>query len=155
MQASIERMIQAAGWHGLFMVELLRDQSGALWFVEFNGRPWGSLALARRQGLEYPAAAARLALDPGAEVGLETSPQKRVVCRNLGREFMHLLFVLKGPKSQAIRDWPPFWRTLRDLLRIGRQDRLYNWRRDDPSVFFWTHGTPCVTTFGSPRVDPA
>jgi hypothetical protein len=48
---------------------------------------------------------------------------------------MHLLFVLKGAKSTALRQWPPFWRTVGDLARIHRGDGLYNWRRDDPKVF--------------------
>src|SRR5580704_1335236 len=33
-----ERFLTAAGWRGLFMIEMLRDRSGKLWFVELNGR---------------------------------------------------------------------------------------------------------------------
>ena len=44
------------------MIELLRDRDGVAWFMELNGRTWGSLALARRLGLEYPAWAALDAL---------------------------------------------------------------------------------------------
>jgi hypothetical protein len=146
IRVAVEQLIQQTGWRGLFMVELLRDGSGKPWFVEFNGRPWGSLALARRQGLEYPAWAARLALNP--EVGLEIpSPDdQQVICRNAGREFMHLLFVLRGPKSNALRAWPSFWRTLLELARVRRHDTFYNWRADDLKVFFSIGGTPCVTT---------
>jgi hypothetical protein len=132
----VEKFIQLTGWRGLFMVEFLRDQSGKLWFVEFNGRPWGSLALARRQGLEYPAWAVNLALNPAARIDLRPPDEKRVVCRNAGREFMHLLFVLRGPKSQALREWPSFWRTALELLRVRRNDFFYNWRLDDLPVFF-------------------
>ena len=64
-----EALIRNAKWTGLFMVELLRDRSGEAWFVELNGRPWGSMALARRQGLEYPAWSASMALSPGSHVG--------------------------------------------------------------------------------------
>jgi biotin carboxylase len=151
--AASEAFIQKTGWRGLFMVELLRDHSGKLWFVEFNGRAWGSLALARRQGLEYPAWAARLALNPEAGIGLQRQDEKQVVCRNVGREFMHLLFVLRGPKSKAFQEWPSFWRTARELLRVRRNDFFYNWRRDDFKVFFSTGGIPCVTMFASRRAD--
>ena len=132
----VERFIQQIGWRGLFMVELLRDPAGKLWFVEFNGRPWGSLALARRQGLEYPAWAARLALDPNVAVDPQPVGRQPVVCRNAGRELMHLLFVARGPKSRAFREWPSFWRTVRELLRVRRNIFFSNWRRDDLKVFF-------------------
>jgi len=135
-RAVIERFIQQTGWRGIFMVELLRDHAGKLWFVEFNGRSWGSLALARRQGLEYPAWAVQLALNPAADIAPPAPGDKPVVCRNAGREFMHLLFVLRGRKSGALREWPSFWRTALEVLRVRRHDRCYNWRRDDARVFF-------------------
>lgn len=55
LKLAIERFTRATGWLGIFMIEFLRDQSGIPWFVELNGRSWGSMALSRRQGLEYPA----------------------------------------------------------------------------------------------------
>jgi hypothetical protein len=136
LKAPIEHMILANEWRGLFMVEFLQDRLGQYWFVEFNGRPWGSMALSRRQGLEYPAWNARLALSPGFSVQAPTLNGSEVVCRNVGRELMHLLFVLRGRKSKAINAWPSFWRSAADVLRIRRQDCFYNFRRDDLRVFF-------------------
>lgn len=135
-KAVVEKFIQQTGWRGLFMVELLSDCTGKSWFVEFNGRPWGSLALARRQGFEYPAWAAKLALNPAARIEPPLPDQEPVVCRNAGREIMHLLFVLRGPKSTALQKWPSFWRTALELLHVRRRDFFYNWRRDDLKVFF-------------------
>ncbi len=63
----IERMLAEAGWRGLFMVELLRAGE-EWWFMELNGRPWGSMALARRLGYEYPAWAAARASGPAGAV---------------------------------------------------------------------------------------
>jgi predicted ATP-grasp superfamily ATP-dependent carboligase len=131
-----QRFIDNTAWRGLFMLELLRDRAGKAWFIELNGRPWGSMALARRQGLEYPAWQARLAIDPKFEIVTEPIPIPGLVSRHVGREIMHLLFVMKGPKSKALTDWPRFWRTLGEVLRIHRRDSLYNWRRDDLRVFF-------------------
>jgi predicted ATP-grasp superfamily ATP-dependent carboligase len=51
-------------WLGLFMVEVLRDRAGVAWFMELNGRTWGSMALARYRGLAYPGWAVLAALDP-------------------------------------------------------------------------------------------
>ena len=117
------------------MVELLRDHSGKLWFIEFNGRAWGSMALARRCGLEYPAWAVQTALQPTAAIDIPARRDSSIVCRHLGRELVHLLFVLRGSKSKALTDWPSFWKTFFRVLRVRRNDRWYNWRSDDRRVF--------------------
>lgn len=136
VKANTERLIENTGWRGMFMIELLRDASGKLWFVELNGRPWGSMALSRRQGLEYPAWQVKLALDPQSAAGSFTNSTPDLVCRHVGRELMHVLFVLRGGRSKALNHWPSFWRTIRDVVRVDKHDTLYNWRRDDAKVFF-------------------
>jgi predicted ATP-grasp superfamily ATP-dependent carboligase len=136
IRSNVEAMIKKAGWRGLFMVELLRDDSGKVWFVELNGRPWGSMALCRRQGLEYPAWHVALAMDERSRAGSTVPSGPGIVCRHAGREFMHVLFVLRGAKSHALSKWPSFWKTIRGVLHFRRGDGLYNWRGDDPRVFF-------------------
>jgi hypothetical protein len=135
LKSKVEQLIEKTGWQGLFMVEALRDHSGKPWFVELNGRPWGSMSLSRRQGLEYPAWHVQLAMDPHSQVGVGFSSDHGVVCRHAGREFMHLLFVLRGPKSSALTDWPSFWKTMGEVLRVRHAETIYNWRRQDPKVF--------------------
>jgi hypothetical protein len=132
----VETFVKSTGWRGLFMVELLRDSGGTVWFVEFNGRPWGSMALARRCGLEYPAWTVNLTLNPRWQPDAPRLPERSIVCRHMGRDWVHLLFLLRGPQSKAITDWPPFWRTLFEVLRLPQRDSLYNWRSDDKHVFF-------------------
>lgn len=136
VKACAEKMIRRVGWHGLFMIELLRDDSEKLWFVELNGRPWGSTSLSRRQGFEYPAWHVQLAMNIESQAGLVPASAPGVICRHVGREFMHLLFVLRGAKSKALDNWPPIWKTVADVLRVRRSDTYYNWRRDDARVFF-------------------
>jgi hypothetical protein len=136
VKAKAQRLIENTGWRGLFMIELLRDRNGKIWFIELNGRPWGSMALARKQRLEYPAWQARFAIDPRSTVTTAPVSTPGLVCRHVGREFMHLLFVAKGPKSKALTSWPSFWGTMREVLRIHRKDSFYNLRRDDLKVFF-------------------
>lgn len=135
LRKTVETLIRVAKWRGLFMIELLRDPAGKAWFVEINGRPWGSMALSRHQGLEYPAWHVMLALDQQSPAGRAVSSAAGVVCRHVGREIMNLLFVLRGPKSKALTNWPSLPKTLRDVLRIHRGDVYYNWRRDDAKVF--------------------
>jgi predicted ATP-grasp superfamily ATP-dependent carboligase len=129
-------LLQSVGWRGLFMVELLQAPDGSLHFVELNGRAWGSMALARRQGLEYPAWTVQQALgEAPAMAGAKIRAREGMVCRNIGRELMHLLFVLRGPRSKAVRDWPSFWSSLRAVLSPNSDGTVYNWRRDDWRVF--------------------
>ena len=125
------------------MIELLRDHSGTVWFMEVNGRPWGSMALARRQGLEYPAWNASLAIDAQARFEIERPGKAGLVCRHLGRELVYPLFVLRGPNSKALSNWPSFWKAIRDIIRFRRGDSLYNWRKDDPKVLI----SDCYYTF--------
>jgi len=128
----IERLLLGAGWRGMFMVELLRDPDGGWWFMELNGRPWGSLALARRRGLEYPAWALARALDENAALPVAYGEGKGeggegLLCRHLGRELVHLLFVLRGPGSYT-GPWPSRRATLRALLGSGRRMHGARWR---------------------------
>jgi hypothetical protein len=132
LQTGTARLLEALSWSGLFMTEFLRDAAGRPWFMELNGRAWGSLALARRRGLEYPAWAVQAALGlPRAPAPPEHPPSLR--CRHAGRELAHLGFVLRGSRSAAVV-FPGRGATVRDLLTVRRSDRLYNWDPGQPRV---------------------
>lgn len=128
------RFLTSACWRGLFMVEILRDTDGTPWFMELNGRAWGSLALARRRGYEYPLWAVQAALGR-AMIPLPPSDPPLIRARHLGREMAHLAFVLRGPQSVCMIDeWPGRTRTLADLLSVDPRDRLYNFDARHPRV---------------------
>jgi hypothetical protein len=126
--------LRAARWNGIFMIEVLRDAGGQPWFIELNGRAWGSMALARRMGFEYPAWAVRAQLDDHFDPPAPP-PREPILCRHLGREIVHLMIVLRGRRSKALTRWPSRASTLRDVLRIGRRDRWYNLRRGGLRLF--------------------
>jgi predicted ATP-grasp superfamily ATP-dependent carboligase len=128
-----ERFLKAIGWRGLFMLEFLRDGDGRAWFMELNGRAWGSMALARRRGFEYPAWTVESALDHDFVPETPLAPPP-ICCRNLGLEIVRLAFVVRGPQSKALTDWPSPRQSIRDVVHISRQDRLYNWKRSEPRV---------------------
>jgi hypothetical protein len=133
LRAAAERLVEGIGWRGLFMVELLRDADGTAWFMEVNGRTWGSMALAVRRGYPYPVWAVRQALDPGfVPATPRDAPDLR--CRHLGRELVHLAAVLRGASGADAGRWPGRAETLRAMLP-RRGDRWYNWRRDEAGVF--------------------
>jgi hypothetical protein len=123
----VDEFVAATSWRGLFMIELLRDASGKPWFMELNGRSWGSMALACRRGFAYPAWAVRAALDPAWRPD-EPPPASHLTARHLGREIVHLGAVLA--KGGA-----PRLRTVRDVVTVRRSDCWYNWRRGNANVF--------------------
>jgi predicted ATP-grasp superfamily ATP-dependent carboligase len=119
--------VSKTGWRGLFMIELLRDDRGTPWFMELNGRTWGSMALASRRGFAYPAWAVQAAL------GRPLPPQPpsetpHLTARHLGREIVHLGAVLAYGGAPRLR-------TVRDVLTLRRGDCWYNWRRGNAAVF--------------------
>lgn len=125
--APVQELIAKSGWHGLFMVELLRDTAGQPWFMELNGRAWGSMALARYRGYRYPSWAVQAALDPEFRPAVPAEPP-HVTARHLGREIVHLGMVLA-------RGGAPRLATVRDVLTVRRGDRWYNYRSGEMRVF--------------------
>ncbi len=123
----VRDFIAASGLRGLFMVELLRDDKGQPWFMELNGRAWGSMALACRRGLAYPAWAVRAALDTGF-VPAEPADVSQITARHLGREIVHLGAVLTHGGAPRLA-------TVLGVLTLRRDERWYNWRSDQASVF--------------------
>lgn len=121
------RMITDSSWCGIFMIEILRDGDGRPWFMEINGRTWGSMALARRRGYQYPSWAVRSALDP-AFVPAEPVNPPEVTARHLGREIVHLGTVLA-------RGGAPRLATMRDVVTVRRSDRWYNYQPGQRIVF--------------------
>jgi hypothetical protein len=122
----VRDMIARSGWHGLFMVELLRDTAGKPWFMELNGRAWGSMALARYCGHRYPTWAVQAALERQF-VPPEPTPPPEITARHLGREIVHLATVLA-------RGGAPRLATVRDVLTVRRSDRWYNYRPGEAGI---------------------
>ncbi len=126
--------VDSTGWRGIFMIELLRDTAGRPWFMELNGRAWGSMALARRRGLEYPAWAVRAALDPAWRPAVPAG-SPHLLARHAGRELVHLLAVLRGGRGADAGRWPSRGATVAALLRARQGTTWYNNRRGDRRVF--------------------
>lgn len=125
-------MLKKVNWQGLFMIELLRDQSNQIWFMELNGRPWGSMALALRRGFEYPAWTVMQTLDPSFAPPPEFSSEP-ITCRHLGREIVHLLMVLR--KRNSATPMRGRWNAVSEVCRLSRRDRWYNWRPGNTTLF--------------------
>jgi len=133
LAAAVARFCELAGWQGIFMIELLVDDAGNAWFMEINGRTWGSMALARARHLEYPAWAVQQALDPDFRPpAVPEAPH--LLSRHLGREMVHLLAVMRGARGADAGRWPSRGATLAAMLKPAGRTRWYNARRGESAV---------------------
>jgi predicted ATP-grasp superfamily ATP-dependent carboligase len=141
-------LLGALRWTGLAMVEFRVAQDG-YHLMEINGRAWGSIALAVAAGVDFPAAAAELALEdgddrPSATEGATPSPaigqpaapppyEIGVRSRNLQLDVLWVVSVLARRPRQAALPWPARRDAVRVLVQllnpIIRFDVL---SRDDP-----------------------
>jgi hypothetical protein len=128
------RFIRRIEWRGPFMLEFLRDRSGRAWFMEFNGRFWGSLALARRCGLDIP----RLALDltVGRPVFQAEPAINTGFARHLGRDLINLLFIFRGPPDGVRSEqWPSRLSAVRQFVMPHHLRSFYNYDPTQPLFF--------------------
>lgn len=132
--ACAESMIRQIKWQGQFMIELLRDHTDRVWFMELNGRSWGSMALALRRGFEYPAWTVMQAMDPSFTPPPVPSGEP-LLCRHLGREIVHVLMVLRGRRSNPLLQFPSRWKTIPEVCRLTHRDCWYNWRPGNRRLF--------------------
>jgi predicted ATP-grasp superfamily ATP-dependent carboligase/thymidylate kinase len=81
------RLLAALEWTGLAMVEFKVGANGP-WLMELNGRIWGSLPLAVKSGVDFPAGLADVCLGnvPGPDHRPDTSYDVGVRSRNLDLE---------------------------------------------------------------------
>jgi len=56
------RLLNSFNYEGLAMVEFRQGDDGKAYFLEINGRPWGSIALALHSGIDFPLAWLELAM---------------------------------------------------------------------------------------------
>lgn len=140
----VTSFVTSIGWRGPFMVELLMDDNGNHWFIELNGRLWGSTALTRRNGFDYAGWAVEQALDPGFSPPVSSEAKVTRRARHLGREILHLLFVMRGPKSKFHAErWPSFIRSAVGVFSVHSLSGFYNYDRAFP-LFFLREATATV-----------
>ncbi|MGH1420065.1 MAG: hypothetical protein ACRBCJ_14515 [Hyphomicrobiaceae bacterium] len=128
MQMVCEDFLTRINWRGPFMIELLRARDTTPYFMELNGRMWGSMALARRAGYEYPAWSIAQTLDRGFRPGPITPENSQLLLRHLGRDIAHLLFVMRGPQTDFHKStWPKFGSAFVNVLKPNHRRNFYNY----------------------------
>ncbi|MDP9021028.1 MAG: ATP-grasp domain-containing protein, partial [Actinomycetota bacterium] len=110
------RLLGALGWTGLAMAEFKVGRAGAR-LMEVNGRIWGSLALAVRSGMDFPARLADVLTGNGDRVATSFDGDYAVGVRSrdLELELRWIGTVLRGVPPLAATASP----SRRDALRVA------------------------------------
>jgi predicted ATP-grasp superfamily ATP-dependent carboligase len=66
LSRGVRALVSELGWFGLAQIEFFRDRDGRAWITDFNGRFYGSMALATGAGANVPALWAQEALTGAA-----------------------------------------------------------------------------------------
>jgi predicted ATP-grasp superfamily ATP-dependent carboligase len=112
------RLLGALGWTGLAMVEFKVGAAGPR-LMEINGRVWGSLPLAVKSGMDFPARLAELYLDgPPSRPPAETCYVVGVRSRNLELDMVWIASVLRGKKRYPFLAMPSRRQGLAALLGL-------------------------------------
>jgi predicted ATP-grasp superfamily ATP-dependent carboligase len=77
LAAGVHRLLRDLGWFGLGQVQFVRADDGAAFLIDFNGRFYGSMALALAAGPNLPAIWAALATGRDAPAGGDSRPGVR------------------------------------------------------------------------------
>ncbi len=143
IRASLE-LLRACQYEGAAMVEFRIDPvSGKSWFMEINGRFWGTLGLATACGVDFPMLYLK-------HFKGQTLPEKSyenfsypegVRYRCLWKDTMRLLLVLKGKPAEWNKPFPGRAEALKDYFG----DFFYTHQLSD---FRWSDPLPAlVSTF--------
>lgn len=132
------RVLDAIDYEGVAMVEFRRAANGSAYFMEVNGRLWGSLALALHCGLDFPLALLECHRD-GKPVREVTEYPVGVRCRSLfPGEFAYVLSVLRTRHGPEGRVAPSRFRVASDLLAHTLDPRVKgDW-------FWWSDPMPGI-----------
>ncbi len=134
------RLLAAIRWTGLAMVEFRRAPDGTARLMEVNGRIWGSLPLAVRAGVDFPAGLADLLLDGVVEPAPEprsTDYRVGLRARNLRLELAWIRAVLTGRRRYPELPWPGRRAGLRAAVRLldpRVADDLLDWSDPAPGL---------------------
>jgi predicted ATP-grasp superfamily ATP-dependent carboligase len=115
------RLLEALEWTGLAMIEFKTGPNGPM-LMEINGRVWGSLPLAIRSGVDFPAGLLDLYLGGrnGNGHGGPANNGYRVGtrARNLELELLWIGSVLRGRPRHPFLDHPPRRAALRAAFEL-------------------------------------
>lgn len=127
-------LIESLAWTGLAMVEFKVGPGGPV-LLEINGRIWGSLPLAVKSGMDFPARYVDLLLNGPPEPGTPDVAYRPLVrSRNMHLELVWIASVLRGARRYPYLPYPGRLEGVRALLDILRPSAEHDvLDREDPA----------------------
>jgi predicted ATP-grasp superfamily ATP-dependent carboligase len=135
-----EKLLEAIDYAGVAMVEFRCDsRDQRRYFLEINGRFWGSLALALHCGADFPAALVHC-YQFGTAPSQSVDYRSGIKCRNVFPGEVHHLFSILKSAGKARRGGLPWLR----LRSIGQFLLLFFDPRIRHDYFWWSDPLPGV-----------
>lgn len=133
------RLLCELSWTGLAMVEFRRGLDGVGYLMEVNGRVWGSLPLAVRAGMDFPALLADVLFDGAGAAGrpVTTRYRRGVRARNLRLDVAWIKAVATGRHRGRSPACPPRRAALGALASLADPriaDDLLTWSDPGPGL---------------------
>jgi len=121
------RLLQEIRWTGLAMVEFKVGKLGPA-LMEINGRIWGSIPLAVRSGMDFPALLAELHLRGASAITpqLNSNYKIGVRCRDLQRDLMWITSVLMQRRKYKFLEIPTRKRAVLAMLGLFNPRRKFD-----------------------------
>ncbi|WP_217587613.1 ATP-grasp domain-containing protein [Lentibacillus saliphilus] len=147
LKEATEKIIRQLNWTGIMMVEFKGESKAEAYFMEVNARPWGSLDLAVRSGVDFPGLMIDLFVhEHSFEQLFQTynrKPYKPCYSRWIIGELNYIRYVLTSAR--------PFMEKLRLMCRVMKPHR-----RETYDTLRWTDPLPfiaeCVNVIGGVRL---
>jgi predicted ATP-grasp superfamily ATP-dependent carboligase len=132
-------MMKALSWTGLAMVEFKCGQDGAK-LMEINGRVWGSLPLAVKSGVDFPALLASCYLEkvPEQVHELKTDYRIGVRSRDVQKDLLWIASVLAQKRDFPFLEMPKRRKAIKAILGYMNPKRkidLFSWDDPLPAVY--------------------
>jgi predicted ATP-grasp superfamily ATP-dependent carboligase/protein-tyrosine-phosphatase len=128
------KLLDAIDYNGLAMVEFRRSRlDGAPYFLEINGRLWGSVALALHSGADFPRALIEC-YENGAPTAVQAHYRPGTRCRNIfPGEISHLVSILKAKPNKSAETAPSKTKAVTKFIGLSLNPMIrhdYFWWRD-------------------------
>jgi predicted ATP-grasp superfamily ATP-dependent carboligase len=132
MQAAASKLLAAARWRGIAMVEFRVASDGTAHIMEVNGRFWGSLQLAIDSGIDFPWLLLQLIADtaaPSPPVSYQHGRRLRWVLGDVD----NLLLQIRSSELSGGKKLLALGRFLGSSMDLACQQEVFRWQDPKPA----------------------
>jgi len=132
MQRSAEKLLAAANWFGVAMIEYRVSTDGMPYLMEVNGRFWGSLQLAIDAGVDFPWLLYNLVNGGTPDVASTYIQGRRL--RWLMGDVDNLLLQLRDSRISALDKVKTIGQFLRSFVAPACRQEVFRWSDPGPAM---------------------